>query len=73
MSVKKMTNIRYSDGLWEYFHEAVICRSLGLKAEEDWLTKTMYKKILKDGANIAALDKEVVNLCEVDHLTVNYM
>ena len=46
---------------------------MGLKAEEDWLTKTMYKKILKDGANIAALDKEVVNLFEVDHLTDNYM
>ena len=35
-------------------------RSLGVKPEEEWLTKAMYKKTLKEGANIVALDKQVL-------------
>jgi len=41
-----------------FFPDEPVGRSLGTKAEEDWLTKTIYKKALKDGANIVALDEE---------------
>ena len=37
-----------------------VYRSLGVKPEEEWLTKAMYKKTLKEGANIVALDDQVL-------------
>jgi len=43
-----------------FFPDEPVSRSLGVKPEEEWLTKAMYKKTLKDGANIVALDDQVL-------------
>merc|ERR1712192_280911 len=43
-----------------FFPDEPVGRSLGTKAEEDWLTKTIYKKALKEGRVLGARVGDIV-------------